>query len=58
MTVILVGLVAETDKNLVVRSLSFFSGGTVALELSVLLWGSLFDMTGNYVQGCRWFRRC
>ena len=46
----MVGLVADTDENLVARSLSRFSGVTVLLELSVPLWGSLFDLTGNYVQ--------
>ena len=33
------------------RSLLRFSGVTDALELSVPVWGPLFDLTGSYVQG-------
>ena len=47
----MVRLVAETDKNLFAQSLSRFSGVTVALELSLPLWGPLFYLKGIYVQG-------
>ena len=47
----MVGVGQETDKNLVARSLLHFAGVTVASEQLVPLWGPLFDLTGNYVQG-------
>ena len=46
-----VGLVAETDVNWVVRSLSHSSGLTGSLGISMMLWGPLFDLTWNYVLG-------
>ena len=46
-----VGMVAETDKNLVAQSFSCSAGVTGVLGLSMTLWGPLFDLTGNYVLG-------
>ena len=47
----MVGLGEEMDENLVVRSSLRFSVVIVASERSVPLWGPLFDLMGNHVQG-------
>ena len=47
-TAMVVRLVAETDENLVAHSLWHSDGITGELGLSVLFWGTLFDLTGNY----------
>ena len=50
-TSMVAGLVAETDKNEVAPSLRRSVGGTDAWVRSVLLWGPLFNFTGNYWLG-------
>ena len=51
MTVIVAGLVAETDQNEVAPSLRRSAGGTDASVRSVPLWGPLFDFTEKYGLG-------
>ena len=50
-TVMVAGLVSETDENEVAPSFRRSSGGTDEPVLSVPLWGSLFDLAGNYGLG-------
>ena len=50
-TVIVAGMVAETDENEVAPSLRRSDGGTDVSVLSVPFWGPLFDLMGNYGLG-------
>ena len=53
-TVMVAGLVAETDENEVAPSLRRSTGGTDASVLSVPLWIPLFHLTRNMGWGCCW----
>ena len=53
-TVMVAGMVAETDENEVALSLRRSAGGTDASVLSVTLWVPLFYLTGNMGWGCCW----
>ena len=50
-TEIVIGLDEEMNKNWVARSSSRFYGVIFASEISVPLWGPLFDLKGNHVWG-------
>ena len=54
MTLMVAGLVADTDESEVAPSLRRSAGGTDASVLSVTLWVPLFYLTGNMGWGFCW----